>query len=68
MGRVKSRIINRCQVLIPIDNPKAHMYYQSVVWGVSKVEVLVHLPIPEGNKEIIGVGSGNPDYWGSLRA
>ncbi len=43
-----------------IGNPKAHMFYQKVVWGDSKVEMFVHRPIPEGEKEVIG-NWGFPD-------
>jgi beta-galactosidase len=41
-------------------NPKAHMFYQKVVWGDSKVEMLVHRPVPKGEKEVIG-NWGFPD-------
>jgi beta-galactosidase len=43
-----------------IGNPKAHMSYQKVVWGDSKVEMLVHRPVPKGKKEVIG-NWGFPD-------
>jgi beta-galactosidase len=43
-----------------IGNPKAHMFYQKVVWGDSKVEMLVHRPVPKGEKEVIG-NWGFPD-------
>ena len=43
-----------------IGNPKAHMFYQKVVWGDSKVEMLVHRPVPKGKKEVIG-NWGFPD-------
>jgi beta-galactosidase len=43
-----------------IGNPKAHMYYQKVVWGDSKVEMFVHRPVPKGGKEVIG-NWGFPD-------
>jgi beta-galactosidase len=35
-----------------IGNPKAHMFYQKVVWGDSKVEMFVHIPIPKGEKKL----------------
>jgi len=41
-------------------NPKAHMHFQKVVWGDSKVEMFVHRPVPEGKKEVIG-NWGFPD-------
>ena len=34
-----------------IGNRKVPSYYQYVVWGKSKVEILVHRPIPEGKRE-----------------
>jgi len=43
-----------------IGNPKAHMYYQKVVWGDSKLEIFVHRPVPNGKKEVIG-NWGFPD-------
>jgi beta-galactosidase len=43
-----------------IGNPKAHIFYQKVVWGDSKVEMFVHIPIPKGEKEVIG-NWGFPD-------
>jgi beta-galactosidase len=36
-----------------IGNPKAPSYYEHVVWRESKVEMLVHRPIPEGKREIV---------------
>jgi beta-galactosidase len=35
-----------------IGNRKVPSYYQYVVWGLSKVEVFVHRPIPAGKREI----------------
>ena len=35
-----------------IGNRKVPSYYQYVVWGKSKVEMLVHRPIPEGKREV----------------
>ena len=43
-----------------IGNPKAPYYYQHVVWGESKVEMLVHRPIPAGKKELASMW-GFPD-------
>ena len=34
-------------------NPKTPYYYQHVVWRESKVEILVHRPIPPGKTEIV---------------
>jgi beta-galactosidase len=36
-----------------IGNPKTPYYYQHVVWRESKVEILVHRPIPAGKMEIV---------------
>jgi beta-galactosidase len=36
-----------------IGNRKTPSYYQHVVWRVSKIEMLVHKPIPAGKKEIV---------------
>jgi beta-galactosidase len=35
-----------------IGNRKVASYYQSVVWGKSKVEMFVHRPVPAGKKEV----------------
>ncbi len=35
-----------------IGNRKAPSYYQFVVWGKSKVEILVHRPVPAGMREM----------------
>ena len=35
-----------------IGNPKAAFYYQHVVWREHKLNMLVHVPIPEGKKEV----------------
>lgn len=37
-----------------IGNKKSASYYLDVVWRRSKMEMLVHRPIPSGKKEIIG--------------
>jgi beta-galactosidase len=34
-------------------NPKTPYYYQHVVWRESKVEMLIHRPVPAGKKEIV---------------
>jgi beta-galactosidase len=36
-----------------IGTRKSPSFYQYVVWGTSKAEVLVHRPIPEGKREIV---------------
>ena len=36
-----------------VGNRKSPSYYQHVVWRVSKIEMLVHKPIPAGKKEIV---------------
>lgn len=43
-----------------IGNRKVPSFYQSVIWGNSKVELFVHRPIPEGKKEFIS-NWGFPD-------
>jgi beta-galactosidase len=35
-----------------IGNRKVPSFYQYVVWGKSKVELLIHRPIPEGKREV----------------
>ena len=35
-----------------IGNPKTPYYYQHVVWRESKLEMLIHKPIPEGKREL----------------
>ena len=40
-----------------IGGKKPQSYYRDVVWNRSKLEVLVHAPIPEGHKEAVS-------YWG----
>ena len=32
---------------------KPQLYYRDVVWGHSKMEMLVHTPVPEGHKEAV---------------
>ena len=36
---------------------KPQSYYRDVVWHRSKIEMLVHVPVPEGHKEAVS-------YWG----
>ena len=36
---------------------KPQSYYRDVVWHGSKIEMLVHVPVPEGHKEAVS-------YWG----
>jgi beta-galactosidase len=36
-----------------IGGKKAQSYYRDVVWNRSKIEMLVHAPIPEGHKEAV---------------
>ncbi len=43
-----------------IGGKKPQMYYRDVVWGKSKMEILVHKPIPEGHKEAVSAW-GWPD-------
>lgn len=43
-----------------IGNRKAESYYKNVVWRNSPVEMLVHRPIPDGQKEIVATW-GMPD-------
>ena len=43
-----------------IGGKKPQMYYRDVVWGQSKLEVLVHKPVPEGHKEAVSAW-GWPD-------
>lgn len=38
-------------------NKKPQMFYRDVVWRNSKLEVLVHAPIPEGRTEVVS-------FWG----
>ena len=40
-----------------IGGKKPQSYYRDVVWNRSKLEMLVHAPIPEGHKEAVS-------YWG----
>jgi len=42
-----------CGDLDLIGNKKAAAYYQDVVWGNSKIEMLVHRPIADGMQEVI---------------
>ena len=36
---------------------KPQLFYRDVVWNISKLEIMVHTPIPEGKKETVS-------YWG----
>jgi beta-galactosidase len=49
-----------CGDLDLIGNTKAASYYKNVVWRNSKIEMLVHAPVPEGQKEVIATW-GVPD-------
>jgi len=49
-----------CGDLDLIGNPKAASYYKNVVWRNTPVELLVHRPIPKGEKEVIATW-GFPD-------
>jgi beta-galactosidase len=42
-----------CGDLDLIGDKKAAAYYQDVVWGNSKIEMLVHRPVADGMKEVI---------------
>jgi len=42
-----------CGDLDLIGNAKAASFYKNVVWGNSKIEMLVHRPIPAGMKEFV---------------
>jgi len=42
-----------CGDLDLIGNAKAASYYKNVVWRNSKIEILVHRPIPAGMKEVV---------------
>jgi beta-galactosidase len=43
-----------------IGTRKAPSFYQHVVWGLSKIEILVHRPLPQGMREITSMW-GFPD-------
>jgi beta-galactosidase len=43
-----------------IGGKKPQSYYRDIVWGRSKIEMLVHVPIPEGHKEAVSAW-GWPD-------
>lgn len=43
---------------------KPQMFYRDVIWGNSELEMLVHSPIPSGDKEIISRW-GWPEEWKS---
>jgi beta-galactosidase len=49
-----------CGDLDLIGDRKTESYYKNVVWRNSQVEMLVHRPIPEGQKEVIATW-GMPD-------
>ena len=49
-----------CGDLDLIGDRKAESYYKNVVWRNSAIEILVHRPIPEGQKEVIATW-GMPD-------
>ncbi len=55
-------IINYQGDLDLTGNRKAASFYQSVVWGDSEIEMMVHRPIPEGKIEILSMW-GFPDEW-----
>lgn len=43
-------------------NKKPQSYYRDVVWGRSKIEMMVHAPVPEGYIEEVSYW-GWPDEW-----
>ncbi len=47
-----------------IGDKKPQSYYRDVVWDNSKIEMLVHTPVPPGRKEVISYW-GWPDEWPS---
>jgi beta-galactosidase len=49
-----------CGDLDLVGDRKAESYYKNVVWRNSPVEMLVHRPIPEGQKEVVATW-GFPD-------
>jgi beta-galactosidase len=51
-----------CGDISVLGYKKPQMFYRDVVWGNSKLEMLVHKPIPEGRKEIIS-NWGWPEEW-----
>jgi beta-galactosidase len=46
-----------CGDISILGDKKPQMYFRDVVWRNSKLEMLVHAPLPEGRKEIVS-------YWG----
>jgi len=51
-----------CGDISVLGYKKPQMFYRNVVWGNSKLQMLVHKPIPEGRKEIIS-NWGWPEEW-----
>ena len=47
-----------------IGNKKPQLYFRDIVWNNSKIEMLVHTPVPAGRKEVISYW-GWPDEWPS---
>jgi beta-galactosidase len=45
-----------------IGNKKPQLYFRDVVWNNSKIEMLVHTPLPAGRKEVVSYW-GWPDEW-----
>ena len=41
-----------------IGGKKPQSYYRDIVWNRSKIEMLVHAPVPEGHKEAVSSGDG----------
>jgi beta-galactosidase len=49
--------INWCGDIDIIGNKKPQSFYRDVVWRQSRIEILVHAPIPSGMREVTS-------YWG----
>jgi len=47
-----------------IGDKKPQLYFRDVVWKNSKIEMLVHTPVPDGRKEVVSYW-GWPDEWPS---
>ncbi len=45
-----------------IGGKKPQSYYRDIVWGRSKMEMLVHAPVPEGHEEVISMWGWPEEY------
>ena len=54
--------IANCGDIDILGNKKPQSYYRDVVWGESKLEILVHEPFPKGKHELVNMWGWPKEY------